>query len=70
MSEQLLAQVEAKLDLLIERYRHLESEHQKLREREQSWLTERDRLLEKNEIARTRINDMITRLKQFEADTE
>lgn len=70
MSEPLLAQVEAKLEELVRRYRQLETENQSLRQKEESWQNERVRLLEKNEIARARIESLITRLKQLEIDPE
>jgi cell division protein ZapB len=70
MPEKLLAKVEMRLDELILRYRRLEEEHQKLRMKEHAWINERARLEEKQEIARARIESMITRLKQIETDTQ
>lgn len=69
MSEQ-FAQVEAMLNTLIQRYQNLEVDYQKLREREEAWLTERAQLLKNSDIARTRIESMIARLKKLEADTQ
>jgi uncharacterized protein (TIGR02449 family) len=63
MSESLFAQVEAKLDELLRRYRQLESENLQLR-------AERDQLREKHQQARTRIESLITRLQQHEIDPE
>lgn len=70
MSERLLAQVESRLDELVQRYRRLEVEHDKLCQKEQTWLSERARLVEKHEIARARIESMIARLKQIEMDAQ
>jgi cell division protein ZapB len=70
MSESLLAQVEAKLDELVRRYRQLEADHQNLRTKEIAWLSERDQLLEKQQLARTRIESLINRLQQHEIDPE
>lgn len=70
MSEQLINEIEAKLDSLIQRHLHLSEAHQALSHREQAWLTERARLIEKNEIARTRIEAMISRMKQLETTAE
>lgn len=70
MSERLLAQVESRLDELLQRYRRLEVEHDKLCQKEQTWLSERARLVEKHEIARARIESMIARLKQIETDAQ
>ena len=70
MSERLLAQVESRLDELLQRYRRLEMEHDKLCQKEKTWLSERARLVEKHEIARARIESMIARLKQIETDAQ
>ncbi|TNE80768.1 MAG: TIGR02449 family protein, partial [Gammaproteobacteria bacterium] len=43
----------------------LQKENQSLRERESSLLRERSRLLEKNELARSRVEHMIVRLKNL-----
>lgn len=70
MSEQTLAQVEAKLDELLRRYRQLTDENQNLREKEIAWSSERDQLLEKQQLARSRIESLIARLQQNEIDPE
>lgn len=70
MSDRLLAEVETQLDELIRRYQRLEAAHAQLCQKEQSWLNERARLMEKHEIARARIESMIVRLKQIEADAQ
>lgn len=67
MSERLVADIEAKIDELVLRHRLLTAEYDALREREQQWLAERARLVEKNETAQARIEAMIERLKQLEA---
>ncbi len=66
MSERLLAQIDAKLDELLQRFEQLKKENSTLREKEQAWLSERARLLEKNEIAKARIEAMIDRLTHLE----
>ena len=70
MSERLLAQIEAKLDELIARQQRLQRENQALREREDNWKLERARLIEKNEIARTRVEAMVKRLKNLGVDSQ
>lgn len=70
MSESLLAQVEAKLDELLRRYQQLIDENKNLREKEVSWTSERNQLLEKQQLARSRIESLITRLQQNEIDPE
>ncbi len=66
MSERLLAQIDAKMDELLQRFEQLKKENSSLREKEQDWLSERARLLEKNEIAKARIEAMIDRLTHLE----
>ena len=66
MSERLLAQIDAKLDELVKRYQRLNYQYAQLRAKEEAWLGERARLVEKNEIAKARIEAMIDRLTQLE----
>jgi cell division protein ZapB len=69
MSRTSLSALEAKLDRLIQLCERLRQENKKLREQETGWLRERTRLIEKNELARARVEAMITRLKSLEAET-
>ncbi|HBD13023.1 MAG TPA: TIGR02449 family protein [Porticoccaceae bacterium] len=55
--------LEQKIDQLVELSNKLQKENAGLRDRESEWISERGKLLEKNEQARTRIERMITRLK-------
>jgi len=68
-SEKLLAQISAKLEELISRHERLQKEHNTLRAKEADWLGERARLMEKNEIAKARIEAMIDRLTQLESSS-
>ena len=68
MTEQALKDVEAKLDELISLCNRLEKENATLKAKEESWQHERARLLEKNEIARNRVEAMINRLKNLETE--
>jgi cell division protein ZapB len=70
MSDSLLAQVEAKLDELLRRYKQLEIENRDLRQENVAWQAERDQLLEKHQTARTRIESLIARLQQHEINPE
>ena len=63
MSGPSLAELEDKIDRLVEASTRLKAENEMLREREASLARERSQLLEKNERARTKIENMITRLK-------
>lgn len=68
MSEDLLKSLETKLERLIEQCDSLRRENRELKSRESDWQRERTRLMEKNELARTRVESMIDRLKSLEAD--
>ena len=59
---------EEKLDRLIELCQQLKSENQVLREREAGLVGERGKLLEKNELARQKIQTMINRLKNLSTE--
>jgi len=65
-----LQKLEAKLDQLLERCAHLVNENKGLRQREADWLRERTRLIEKNDLARSRVEAMIGRLKSLESEAQ
>lgn len=66
MTDKLINAIEAKLDQLISQCHHLEQENASLRTELGDWRQERAKLIEKNELARTRVEAMITRLKNLE----
>jgi len=68
MSDELLLALETKLDRLILLTNRLQQENAELKAREAAWQQERVRLIEKNELARSRVEAMITHLKSL--DTE
>ena len=68
MSDVLLLSLETKLDRLILLTSRLQQENAELKSRESAWQQERVRLIEKNELARSRVEAMITHLKSL--DTE
>ncbi len=68
MTSQTLKDIENKLDELISLCNRLEKENATLKAKEESWKQERTRLLEKNEIARSRVEAMIARLKNLETE--
>lgn len=68
MTDQLLQNVEKKLDQLLNLCDQLQQENQHYKDQESDWNLERSRLIEKNEVARTRVEAMITRLKSLETD--
>ncbi|MBT7904642.1 MAG: TIGR02449 family protein [Porticoccaceae bacterium] len=59
---------EEKLDHLIELCQQLKQENQALREREAGLVGERSQLIEKNEMARQKIETMINRLRNLSAE--
>ena len=59
---------EEKLDQLIELCQQLKQENQALREREAGLVGERGQLIEKNEMARQKIETMISRLRNLSAE--
>lgn len=61
-----LGTLESRLDELIHVCEQLAEENRLLREQQAALIAERDELLEKNELSRTRIEAMITRMKALE----
>ena len=59
--------LEAQLNELASLCKRLRLENRSLREQQVSLVEERARLIEKNELARTKVEQMIVRLKSLEA---
>ncbi|WP_323813210.1 TIGR02449 family protein [Cellvibrio sp. NN19] len=68
MSDDLLLAIETKLDKLILLCNRLQQENNELKARESEWQRERVRLVEKNELARSRVEAMITHLRNLDAE--
>ena len=68
MSDDLLLALETKLDKLILLCNRLQQENVDLKARESEWQRERVRLIEKNELARSRVEAMITHLRNLDAE--
>jgi cell division protein ZapB len=68
MSNDLLLSLETKLDRLLMVCQRLQQENADLKARESDWQRERQRLIEKNELARTRVEAMITHLKSLDVE--
>ena len=66
-SEQ-LAQLEQQVDELLVLTQVLGKENRALRAQQKNWSTERAKLIEKNELAKSRVESMISRLKALEKD--
>lgn len=60
-------QLEQQLDSLIQRYQDLREENRKLRTSQDALEGERQKLLDKNEMATAKIEAMINRLKSMES---
>jgi cell division protein ZapB len=60
--------LEQKVSEIIEICAVLSRENKALRAQQQNWTTERAKLIEKNELAKSRVESMITRLKALEQD--
>jgi len=68
MEELDLKKLEGRVDDLIKTIDRLQSENKTLRDSHSSLQSERTRLIEKTELARTRVEAMIGRLKAIEND--
>ncbi|MDM8560243.1 TIGR02449 family protein [Candidatus Parabeggiatoa sp. HSG14] len=64
-----LQSLETKIDTLIHLCKQLTDENKALRESQTHLMSERAALLEKNTLARTRIEAMVARLKSMEVST-
>ena len=62
------AALERKVDELLALVAVLTKENNALRGQQRGWSTERAKLIEKNEQAKSRVESMITRLKTLEQD--
>jgi cell division protein ZapB len=61
-----LQQLEARIDVLIRAYAHLREENTQLSKRMAAYEEERTQLIDKNEAARMKVEEMIKRLKSME----
>ncbi len=68
MPDDLLLALETKLDKLILLCNRLQQENAELKTRESEWQRERVRLIEKNDLARSRVEAMITHLRNLDAE--
>ena len=66
MSRHTLQQLAEKLDSLINYSQRLKRDNELLKQRERQWQLERAQLIEKNNLACTRVEAMITHLKSLE----
>ncbi len=66
VTEQELLKLEARLEELVNTITRLKEENRSLRNQQDTMVTERAGLIEKSELARTRVEAMINRLKAME----
>jgi cell division protein ZapB len=69
MQENDLQTLMSRFELLIERVEQLKRQNALLVRQDRSWREERAHLIEKNEIARRKVESMILRLKALEQDS-
>lgn len=63
-----LSVLEQQVDELLTLAQLLSKENKALKVQQRNWSTERAKLIEKNELAKSRVESMITRLKALEKD--
>lgn len=63
-----IQQLEQQIDQLLRASRRLREENLLLRSQQAAWLSERAQLIEKTDIARGRIEKMVSRLKQLDEE--
>lgn len=68
MDKNPIQQLEQQLDELLRTSRRLREENLLLRTQQAAWLSERAQLVEKTEVARSRIESMVNRLKQLDKE--
>jgi cell division protein ZapB len=66
MADTPLQALESKIDELIALCRDLNRENQRLQGEKDGWLRERQDLIDKNELARSKVEAMIVRLRSME----
>lgn len=61
-----LQQLSDKVDRLVQKCQQLQNDNTRLRQQQEDWQKERLSLLQKNDLARTKVEAMISRLKSLE----
>lgn len=69
MEDDDLQMLTRRLELLIQRLEQIKAHNRFLLANEKAWREERAHLIEKNEIARHKVESMISRLKALEQDS-
>ena len=66
MEKDAIQQLEQQVDDLLRASRRIRDENKILKSQQTAWLTERTQLLEKTDLARSRIDTMVSRLKELD----
>ncbi len=66
MENDAIQQLEQQVDELLRASRRIREENMLLKSQQTAWLTERTQLVEKTEMARSRIETMVGRLKELD----
>lgn len=66
MDKNAIQQLEQQVDELLRTSRRLREENMLLKSQQAAWLSERAQLIEKTDVARNRIEKMVSRLKQLD----
>ena len=69
MHEAELQTLMRKIEKLLDIHEDLREQNKTMRAAEASWQAERAKLIQKNEIARRKVNEMITRLQTLERNS-
>lgn len=68
MDKNAIQQLEQQIDELLRASRRLRDENMLLRSQQTAWLSERTQLIEKTDVARSRIDKMVSRLKELDSE--
>lgn len=66
MDKNAIQQLEQQVDELLRTSRRLREENMLLKSQQAAWLSERAQLMEKTDVARNRIEKMVSRLKELD----
>jgi len=66
MEKEVIQQLEMQVDDLLEASRRIRDENVLLKSQKSAWLSERAQLVEKTDLARSRIEKMVGRLKELD----
>ncbi|EGL53363.1 MAG: TIGR02449 family protein [Pseudomonadota bacterium] len=68
MDKNAIQQLEQQVDELLRTSRRLREENMLLRSQQTAWLSERTQLIEKTDVARSRIEKMVSRLRELDSE--